>query len=365
MRFSFTKPTIRNIKLLLVIVLALFLAACGSRQTGSQAVELVVLVPPSNGEIIDKTVTQVMKDEYNVNVVWQEANSSETFAKILQEKGAPEISVACPAGLDFLRGIEANLWAPMDLSRLSNAAHIYELAKSEPFSSHGVVITVGGAVLQYHTGVFEENGWDPPTAWADLADPKFKGHVGLISTANSTGLSLLSLWSRQADAGRGDVEPGFAFAKSLMDAGQVTYFPTRGAETNAAMERGEIWISTTWSEGGLQFAADGGPVDVVYPSEGTFVIPNICAVVAGSPNQEAATHFIDELLSEATQTAFARERWSSPVRSGLDLPPEYEGKLLLTEEEMNNVVFLDDFELAEFKADWHTRWTREIEGATN
>lgn len=323
--------------------------------------DLVVLLPPLYGPSIERTVSPVMKEKHGINVIWQEANSSESFAKVLAEKASPEIGVSCPATLDFLRGREAGLWAKLDADKIPNLANVYDFAKKEPFGEYGVAITVGGAVLQYHKEVFASNGWAPPTSWKDMARPELKGRVAMASTAWGTGVGLLSFWSRLEGAERGDAEPAFAFVKELADKGQIGYFPTRGSELNSAMERGEVWIGPQWSEAGLQFAAQGGPVGIVNPTEGTFVLPNICAVVANSPNIDAAHTFIDLLLSEETQRDLAADRWASPVRKGVNLPAEYQDKLLLTEEQIAKVKFLDDNELAEFKPKWHEQWVREIE----
>ncbi len=337
-------------------------AIAGATSVGAaHASDLVVLLPPLYGPSIERTVSPVMKEKYGVDVIWQEANSSESFAKVLAEKAAPEISVSCPATLDFLRGQEAGLWAKLDADKIPNLADIYDFAKQDPFGEYGVAITIGGAVLQYHKEAFEKNGWAPPTSWKDMARPELKGHVAMASTAWGTGVGLLSLWSRLEGAGRGDAGPAFAFVKDLVAKGQIGYFPTRGSELNSAMERGEIWIGPQWSEAGLQFAAQGGPVGIVNPTEGTFVLPNICAVVADSPNIEAANAFVDLLLGEEAQRDLAVDRWASPVRKGVVLPAEYQDKLLLSEEQIAKVKFLDDTELAEFKPKWHEQWVHEIE----
>lgn len=336
-------------------------AASGITSVGAAASDLVVLLPPLYGPSIERTVSPVMKEKYGVNVIWQEANSSESFAKVLAEKATPEIGVSCPATLDFLRGQEAGLWAKLDADRIPNLANVYDFAKQDPLGNYGVAITIGGAVLQYHKETFEKNGWAPPTSWKDMARPELKGRVAMASTAWGTGVGLLSFWSRLDGAGRGDAGPAFAFVKDLVAKGQIGYFATRGSELNSAMERGEVLIGPQWSEAGLQFAAQGGPVGIVNPTEGTFVLSNICAVVANSPNIEAANTFVDLLLGEEAQRDLAVDRWASPVRKGVALPDEYQDKLLLSEEQIAKVKFLDDAELAEFKPAWHEQWVREIE----
>lgn len=52
--------------------------------------------------------------------------------------------------------------------------------------------------------------------------------------------------------------------------------------------------------------ADGEPVDIVYPAEGTVISPRPAAIIKTSPNVDNAKAFIDYLLSDEAQALVAK-----------------------------------------------------------
>jgi putative spermidine/putrescine transport system substrate-binding protein len=304
-----------------------------------------------------------MKRQFNVNIIWEDLLSSEIMAKLIAQRANPEASVACPSTPEFVRGLQLGLWERLDRSVVENIRHLVPWAKAQPYGEFGLGIAATIAVLQYHTGVFKEKKWDPPTSWWDLKDPKYKARVGLTSTASGNSVGLLMFWSDLLDRNRkrGNVDAGFKFVIDLVKAGQVHSFPTRSSEVNQLMERGEIWIGPTASEGAWQFAARGAPVSSVIPKEGTVLFPVGCSVVKGTPNPKAANAFVNFMLSEQFLRELALDRWSITARLGINLPPEYAKHVVLSKEMLAKLYAPDVEEFAEFRPIWHARWLREVE----
>jgi spermidine/putrescine-binding protein len=175
-------------------------------------------------------------------------------------------------------------------------------------------------------------------------------------------METLSIWSKNRGAKRGDVTPGIEFAKQLVNSGQVVAFPKRGSEANQLLVTGEIWMTTQYSQASLQLQAEGAPVATVYPEDGAVVSVAVCGVVRGGPNAEMAHEFLNLMLSEEAQREFSKALWSSPIYKDLPgLPPEYQTRLITTEEQIKRAHFPDSTEFAEFKAQWFKRWIEEVE----
>jgi iron(III) transport system substrate-binding protein len=147
-----------------------------------------------------------------------------------------------------------------------------------------------------------------PQSWADLADPKYDD---MISSA-------------RADAS-GSAYIQFATVLQAFDsedAGLEIYRDMLGnfvlSESSGAVPRfvndGELAIGVTLEDAALRYVEGGGPVEIVYPSEGTAIAPDAMALVAGAPNAEGGKSFIDFMLSQEAQQVVA-EQGRRPVRA--------------------------------------------------
>jgi putative spermidine/putrescine transport system substrate-binding protein len=350
------------------IILVLIVSGCGvtkSQEALPASSELIVYTPVLYGPIIEKAISPMMKENFNVTVIWEDMLSSEMMTKVLAQKNNPEVSVVCPGADGYLQGVGVDLWDEIDRSIVTNYDQLQPWATGEPYKSDGIAITASTELLQYNTSVFENNGWDPPSSWfKDLVDPRFKNHLGLPSIVNGTTVVLLIFWSNVLDPDRefGNVDAGFEFVKEIKEAGTIHSFPSRSSEVNQLMERGEIWIALQYGEGALQFTAQGAPVSSVIPIEGTVISPTGCSIVKDGPNPEMANQFLNLMISEDVQREFALDRWAIPARKGVELPPEYAKHLALTDDVTSTLYIPDFMEIAEFRQQWHDRWIREIEG---
>jgi len=140
-------------------------------------------------------------------------------------------------------------------------------------------------------------------AWRDrivMADPRFGttgGHLG----------AMKAYWDRHA-------MPGFyeAFLTGLRD-NRVRLLPSGNAGVVRAVASGEADVGLTDTDDVWAALAQGLAVDFVVPAHshedepgnGTLLIPNTVALVAGAPHPEAAHRLIDFLLSERVERMLA------------------------------------------------------------
>ena len=76
--------------------------------------------------------------------------------------------------------IENDLLAEIDFDNIPNYKYIgdryIEMSKAfDPQNKYSVPYTWGTVGILYNTKLIEELGVDPPTKWADLWDPRYKG----------------------------------------------------------------------------------------------------------------------------------------------------------------------------------------------
>jgi iron(III) transport system substrate-binding protein len=83
--------------------------------------------------------------------------------------------------------------------------------------------------------------------------------------------------------------------------------------------KGEFAVGFTMEYAAQEYVAGGQKdIQIVYPSEGTFIAPEGMALVKGSKNPEEAKKFFDFLASKSTEDLLARKFFRRPVREDID-----------------------------------------------
>jgi iron(III) transport system substrate-binding protein len=147
-----------------------------------------------------------------------------------------------------------------------------------------------------------------PKTWADLLDPKWKDKVAFTDPANSgsayTNVTLLAqLW------GWDKVSKLLANTKVL----------NRSTLVFQGVGNGEFPLGMSLEYAGLQWAAGGAPVKVIYPADGTAPQMEGVAVIKGGPNAENAKKFVDYINRKDVREEIIRKFFRRPARQDLDL----------------------------------------------
>ena len=158
------------------------------------------------------------------------------------------------------------------------------------------------------------DGKPVPTSWEMLADPQYDD---MISSArvDSSGSAYIQLATVLQVFG--DEAKGWEVYKGLL--GDYVLSESSGAVPRFVND-GELAIGVTLEDGALRYVEGGGPVQMVYPSEGTAIAPDAMALIKGGPNADNGKAFIDFMLSQEGQTIVA-EQGRRPVRGDVASNP--------------------------------------------
>lgn len=144
---------------------------------------------------------------------------------------------------------------------------------------------------------------DRPKNLKDLADPRWKGRVGmakpLFGTTATHAACLFAVW--------GD-EKALAFFRSLKD-NQVQVL-SGNKQVAQAVGTGQIAFGLTDTDDALGEIAEGRPVVVVYPDQepnglGALLIPNTIALIKGSPHPQEAEKLAAWLFEPSVESRLA------------------------------------------------------------
>ena len=144
---------------------------------------------------------------------------------------------------------------------------------------------------------------DRPSGLADLADPRWKGKIGiakpLFGTTATHAACLFAAW--------GD-EKAKAFFLDLK-ANEVQVF-SGNKQVAMAVGSGQVAFGLTDTDDAMGEIEAGSPVAIVYPDRqpgqlGTLFIPNTLAMIKGAPDTEAAGRLADRIYSPEVEAALA------------------------------------------------------------
>ena len=237
----------------------------------------VEIIKAGSGELLNRLTAEAARPM--ADVLWSVDSSVVDFNPTLFEAYAP-------AGTDAL------------LEGISDSE------KASPFSAVVMAFIVNESKL---------DGLPIPQSWLELSDPKYDDYIS-SAKANRSGSSYIQLATVLQGYGE---ERGWEIYKGLL--ANYVLSDSSGAVPRFVND-GELAIGVTLEDAVLRFMQGGGPVQIVYPSDGTAFHADAMALVAGAPNEGNGKAFLDFMMSVEAQTIVA-EQGRRPVRGDVPSNP--------------------------------------------
>ncbi|MEJ8850072.1 ABC transporter substrate-binding protein [Variovorax rhizosphaerae] len=157
----------------------------------------------------------------------------------------------------------------------------------------------------------------PPTSYADLWDPKFKGRVGFPDPLYAQMMAIASL----VETGRpNDLEAAKKRMMALRSL-DVHLYPSNEALA-ADIKSEEVWITPIWLARGVQWRNAGLPIAKSVPKEGALSVSFELAVPKNARNPDNGWDYLNEALRPEAQVEFAKKMGYLPTVSDAKLPGE-------------------------------------------
>lgn len=353
----------------LALASALVLAACGGTDdnggdtaSGSPTEMNMCNFAGALGEAIAE-VGEGFEEEYNAQINWCTGTGSgtENVAKITASEGNQIYDATLVDIQNQALASSRGLWATLDPD-IVDTSDVYEPLKAK--NDDSVPIGMITNDLYYNKEVFEENGWDPPTSYQDLLDPKYCGKVGITDISQSYGLyTVLGLGGlSKEDAEAGNLDEAFKIGLQKL-ADNKKCFPTLEASSGALeqkMQTGQYIIGTHGSVRVLPLIKAGAPLGAVIPEEGAFLTLSFISPVENAPNPELAQEFAAWFLRPEAQEALMNAVFFGPVISTVEVPEELADFGVVTEETIDDLVIPDVETVTEMRSDWTDQYQRAL-----
>jgi len=286
----------------LIAVAALVLASCGSDEGSGP----LIVYSGRSEELVAPLIDRFM-EESGIEVEVRYAGSTDLAATLLQEGETTDADVFYaqdPASL----GSVASLLAVIDPSLLERVEPRFSDGEGRWVGTSGRVRT-----FIYNTGTDIEL----PQTIDDVTDPEWAGRLGVAPT-NGSFLAFVSamILERGEEATLGWLEDLAANDPQEFDS---------NSPIAAAADTGEVAGGLVNHYYLLRLRAEGEGDDaenwfIPAGDVGSLVMPAGAGIIEGTDMPEAASRFVEFLLSETSQEYFATETFEFPLVEGVEAP---------------------------------------------
>jgi iron(III) transport system substrate-binding protein len=279
---------------------SLALAAAAVLATIDAVAGEVVLYSSNSVDAINAVTEEFNKKYPDIRISPVRGSTGAMMQRIKAEAGAPKADIFWSGGFSVLRlykdyfepyrspetaGVQAGYKDPNGLWSGTNA--------------HVMVIMVNKRALK---------GDAAPKTWSDLANPRWKDRL-VVSDPEKTSSSLATLWGIEQSLGKEPLK-GIARNATIVNTASQVY---------DGVAKGEFAVGMTMEYAAQEYVANGDKdIEIVYPSEGTFIAPEGMALVKNSPNPADAKKFYDYLASKQAQEMLVKKFYRRPIRDDVD-----------------------------------------------
>jgi putative spermidine/putrescine transport system substrate-binding protein len=273
-----------------------------------------------------------------------QASSTEGLVKLQSMKAKPTIDVWFTTSSVAARAEkDTELFAPIPKDKLTNADKLISGAETPSW----VAAYYYPLSIVYRTDLVKR----PITSWNDLWDPEFKGKVA-VPTVVMYQARMLLIAALLNGGSLQNVEPGFVALKKL--APNVAMYYESDSDARKALAQGEASILVAPPVQAKSVSDDGLPVKIASPKP-TPVMFDVMMEV-NTPNKDAATKFIDFVVSPESQAILAKEQNCGPVNTAAQVPDDIKAAMPSAEDQ----VSFDEGVINANVSAWNDRFTKEI-----
>ena len=293
----------KRIPLLFFVCLSIFcllLSSCGRRARGGELPdapkeEQRLILYTSHKEELWKPIVKEFEERTGIWVEVVSGGTNLLLADIAEKKGEVDADLFFGGGVESLNAF-SDYFIPYEAQGMEKVDSQFRSMDGvwTPFSALPVVLIYNDKLL-----VPEELA-----SWEDLLNPKFKGKIALANPSHSasafTGLLSFMEAARGKSPFTGDGAEESEILHQIAKQLEGKEYEDSG-EVPEAVADGSKLVGITLEETALKYIAKGKNIGIVYPKEGTSVVPDAGAILKGAKHLENAQKFLDFSISEECQ----------------------------------------------------------------
>jgi len=306
---------------LAVLCLPAFLSAGG--QKAAEVKQVVLYTALEEDETADY-LALAKAEMPDLDIKWVRYSTGEVMAKLIAEKDNPQADVIYGTAVTELARVK-DLFVPYKPKDFDKIGKEFK----DP-AGYWTAIDMYVAAFCVNKDRLAKKDLPMPESWADLTKPVYKGEVIMPNPASSgTGyLQVTSLlFMNGIKEGR---EDGWDFLKKLHE--NIVEYTNSGSAPAKLASSGEVAVGISFSYRVAKQIADGFPVQMIFPAEGSGYELEANALIKGAKHLASAKRFLDWAISENAMKAYFKykgvvTRTGVTAESTLPLPRLEEMKL--------------------------------------
>jgi putative spermidine/putrescine transport system substrate-binding protein len=301
-------------------------------------------------------ILPAFEQQHHAKVVIVPGTSADILAKVQASPEKPPIHVMLLDDGIMYRAIDMGM-----CSTLQDTPVLAHFPANARIKDSAVAVTLGVTGLAYNTRMFEENGWAPPTSWADLADPKFKGKVVMQSLPSSTfGLHGFLMFNRLQGGTDANVEPGFTAWANTVGPNVLEYIPN-SAKLSEMVQTNEAALFPLTPTQVSALKLKGIPVAYAAPKEGGVVLNQAECVVAHNDQPELAQKLAEFMISAPAQAKALEMGDQIPSNPDTPATERTRAQVDAMRTYLKTAVTIDWDQVNKARPAWNARWNRQVE----
>jgi len=234
----------------------------------------------------------------DVKIRWVRDSTGIVTAKLLAEKANPQADVVLGLAATSLMLLDNEKllapYAPKGLEKLKPSMR----DRANP--PRWVGMDLWASAICFNTVEAKKRNIPPPTSWADLTKPEYKGQIVMPNPASSgTGYLMVSAWQQLLGADK---------AWAYMDAldRNVAAYTHSGSKPCKQAAAGEFVVGLSFDYRANASKRDGAPIDVILPKEGLGWDMEAACIVATTKKLDAAKKLLDWAVSPEANELYAK-----------------------------------------------------------
>jgi putative spermidine/putrescine transport system substrate-binding protein len=203
----------------------------------------------------------------------------------------------------------------------------------------------------------------PPTSWADLWRPEFKGRIVLPEISHSIGSYVIPIGALAKGKPATDEEAGFEMLKRMADLRPIWAKDTDTMMNSMRTE--DAVIGVLYKSQSYTVKGWNTPAEWVYPKEGGIAYTSGTSIAKNSKNLEAAEDYLNVTMDPEVQPFAAKiYNYGGTNKDTLaHLSPELRERVQFPQEQLDRLVKLDLEYMGDHRAAWVERWNRIVSGS--
>ncbi len=244
-------------------------------------------------EPLAKLVFDQYEKETGVKVLWQRLSGGEVETRLEAEKANPQASIwVGGVGLNHMGAKAKGLTVPYKSKLAGNTPEQFR----DP-DNYWIGLYVGPLAFITNNKVAKEQGLTPPTSWADLLKPEYKGKIRVANpTTSGTAYNMITTLRYVFN---GDEEKTFDYLKKLDT--NIDQYTKSGSAGGKSVAIGEIPVAIGYAHDMVKLKVEGADVTITVPSEGTGYEVASMSLIKGGPNPVEAKKLYDWILGKTAQ----------------------------------------------------------------